>query len=251
MPRLRRQILLQRRYRDRNQLDSVSIPEVIDECDIDSGYFATMEYIGLLTCNRFIERAGLNSLERLAHLLWQVIEQELSWSQDRSIECRLFVDKIEDIRRRTHARASEQVDSRLDSIRSWFESQGSLTLPCSVCHGDLTLSNILVSPDGTRLAMIDFLDSFVDSPVLDMVKLRQDTLFGWSTRLAADPLAQPRACQAMHHLDRLLHSRFVSCPFYNRYHTGLQSLNLARTLPYLHEASMRQFVVTSISHLGF
>lgn len=250
-PRLKRQMLLQRRYRERNRIDSVSIPAVIDERDVDAGYSATMEYIGLLTCTQFIARASIESLERLAMLLWQVIEQELAWALPRPIDAGVFVAKLEEIRCRTHARSSEQIDSRLDSIRSWFESQGTLVLPSSMCHGDLTLSNILVSPDGDRIALIDLLDSFVESPVLDMVKLRQDTLFGWSSRLADEPTDKIRAALALRHLDRLLHARFLSCASYSRYHTGLQSLNLARTLPYLRDASMRQFVITSISQLGY
>jgi tRNA A-37 threonylcarbamoyl transferase component Bud32 len=250
-PRLQRQIELQRAYRTRNNLAGVVIPEVISECTERGGFTATMEYIGLFNCNQFLEQAGIDELQQLASLLWQVIEQELAWADVHAVPCGAFVDKIEEIRRRARFRASEQVECRLDSIRTWFESQGELSLPTAVCHGDLTLSNVLVSAAGDRIALIDFLDSFVLSPVLDMVKLRQDTLLGWSIRLAGVISDRVRPELALGHLDRLLHARFMRCSAYNRYHTGLQALNLARTLPYLHDASMRQFVITAISRLGF
>lgn len=249
-PRLRRQTELQQAYRSRNALPNVVVPEILDLSGEHGGFTATMEYIGLFTCNQFLERAGITELSRFGSLLWQVIEQELSWSSGRSIECGAFVEKVEEIRRRTRSRPSEQIDWHLDSIRTWFESQGELMLPIATSHGDLTLSNVLVSAAGDRLALIDFLDGFVDSPVLDMVKLRQDTLFGWSMRIA-EVQNRVRPQLALGHLDRLLHARFITCQAYNRYHTGLQALNLARTLPYLDDASMRQFVVSAISRLGF
>lgn len=250
-PRLRRQIARQQEYRRRNSIDNLTVPNIIEQHDREDRYSVTMEYIGLLPFHRFLDRAGTEPLARFADSLWHAIDQEMSWAIEHEFTSDVFINKIEEIRTRTKAKPTEHIASRLDSIRTWFESQGHLVLPTSMCHGDLTLSNVLVSPDGSRIALIDFLDSFVDSPILDMVKLRQDTLFGWSLQLTPDVADPVRADLALRHLDRLLHAQFMSCTSYNRYHTGLQALNLARTLPYLGDASMRQFVTTSISRLGF
>ena len=46
------------------------------------------------------------------------------------------------------------------------------------CHGDMTFENVIVSEDGIYL--IDFLDSFVDSPVIDRAKMLQDAFCYWS-----------------------------------------------------------------------
>jgi len=51
-------------------------------------------------------------------------------------------------------------------------------LPCSFCHGDLTLANILFG--SKHLYFLDFLDSYVDSFVIDLVKLKQDLYWGWA-----------------------------------------------------------------------
>ena len=43
----------------------------------------------------------------------------------------------------------------------------------NVCHGDLTLSNLIFK--NNEIYCIDFLDSFIDSPIIDLVKLKQDS----------------------------------------------------------------------------
>lgn len=51
----------------------------------------------------------------------------------------------------------------------------------SPCHGDLTLENIIVTPN-KKLYLIDFLDSFYDSWMIDVAKLLQDLDLKWSFR---------------------------------------------------------------------
>jgi hypothetical protein len=57
----------------------------------------------------------------------------------------------------------------------------SALLPVGVPHGDLTLSNILVHPSGRGpVWVIDPGNIYMNSLVLDLAKMRQDTHFGWS-----------------------------------------------------------------------
>lgn len=51
----------------------------------------------------------------------------------------------------------------------------------SPCHGDLTLENIIITTD-KKLYLIDFLDSFYNSWLIDIAKLFQDLELGWSFR---------------------------------------------------------------------
>jgi len=48
----------------------------------------------------------------------------------------------------------------------------------SFCHGDFTLVNMIYS--NNYIYLIDFLDSFIDSPLIDLVKLKQDLYHNWS-----------------------------------------------------------------------
>lgn len=60
-------------------------------------------------------------------------------------------------------------------------SSHDLTLPISKCHGDLTLSNIKIT-DKNQIALFDFLECEINSPLQDAAKLVQDFVYGWSFR---------------------------------------------------------------------
>jgi len=51
-------------------------------------------------------------------------------------------------------------------------------IPHSFCHGDLTLSNILFGKK--KIFLLDFLDSYIESWIIDLVKLKQDLFYFWS-----------------------------------------------------------------------
>ncbi len=52
-------------------------------------------------------------------------------------------------------------------------------LPLGRCHGDLTFSNLLFG--NGNIAVIDFNDTPVSSPIFDVIKLRQDAKFHWTS----------------------------------------------------------------------
>jgi len=54
-------------------------------------------------------------------------------------------------------------------------------IPKTFCHGDLTFSNIIFHPN--RLYFIDFLDSYIDSFICDLVKIKQDLYYFWNLKI--------------------------------------------------------------------
>eukprot|EP00744_Colponema_vietnamica_P017832 GILI01025106.1.p1 GENE.GILI01025106.1~~GILI01025106.1.p1 ORF type:complete len:440 (+),score=77.59 GILI01025106.1:48-1367(+) len=88
-------------------------------------------------------------------------------------------------------------------LRDKGQASRHIRIPLGTCHGDFTLSNVLVltpltgdglplspraqSKETFRIALIDFLDSFVESPLADMAKLCQDLKYGWTLRLMSTP----------------------------------------------------------------
>jgi hypothetical protein len=64
-------------------------------------------------------------------------------------------------------------DDSLEIIKnqSWIVSDG-------YCHGDLTFENVIIN--NNEVYLIDFLDSFVDCPLVDESKMLQDAFCYWS-----------------------------------------------------------------------
>jgi hypothetical protein len=73
------------------------------------------------------------------------------------------------------------VDSSIASaftilLESWKRRE---PVPIGFCHGDLTLSNALFMSHA--ITLIDWSPTFIDTPLLDWIKLRQDTLHYWTS----------------------------------------------------------------------
>jgi thiamine kinase-like enzyme len=98
-------------------------------------------------------------------------------------------------------------------------------VPLSYCHGDLTFENVIINSKGT-LYLIDFLDSFINTRLIDYSKILQDLLFMWSWR---NDNNKPYAKLVL--LQEFLKENLSDSDYDNSYH--LMKINLLRILPYV------------------
>jgi len=143
-----------------------------------------------------------------------------------------------------HAAAISAAAERLDDM-DW---QG---VPGSICHGDLTLENMLVCQKRGAV-FIDCDDCFASSYWLDVAKLFQDVTGHWCLRnLYLADQAGRDLLNAVQRLDRLAPalralvalmepSLAIRLPQF-------AALHLFRTLPYTQDEKLVAFVLTRIS----
>jgi len=100
------------------------------------------------------------------------------------------------------------------------------------CHGDLTLNNIL--SDGSNIVIIDFLDSFIDSPIIDIIKIQQDTCNYWSILLKerGDFSSYKKTLSVYSYINERLGAANIKC---RKWVAVLEILNYMRILPYAAE----------------
>lgn len=122
-------------------------------------------------------------------------------------------------------------------------------LPVGECHGDLTLSNMIVA--SRNVYLLDFLDSFVETPVIDLAKLRQDTKFGWSVFIdpGIAPHQEMKLRQALEYLDRKIR-KFIEDAGLLAWYEFFEQLNLARIVPYLSRETERLFIDECLRKAG-
>ncbi len=100
-------------------------------------------------------------------------------------------------------------------------------IPVGACHGDLTLCNVVVTPS-QDVYLLDFGNPFIKSPILDLIKLRQDTQHRWITLFTdVDERMLEKADRYL--VERFSKSSILNCPYY-RY---LDLLSLLRIVPYI------------------
>ena len=103
-----------------------------------------------------------------------------------------------------------------------------IDIPKSFCHGDLTVSNLLFH--SKKVYLIDFLDSYIDTFLLDLIKLKQDLYYKWVLKI--NDVENLRISQCFNYLwdyIELEYNQYVNTDIFQ----VLDVINFIRIEPYL------------------
>ena len=212
------------------------IPRIVKE-DFSDGYSAYMQYFRCSNIVQYLHRAGKPDLDALVKKLCDFIEFCLTRCELVTIDKSLLLNKFNSID--TPSGMRQKLDSYLDE---------DITIPVGVCHGDLTLSNVLIEPESNNFVLIDFLDSFIESPIVDIAKIRQDTKHGWSSFIYPEKHDKIKIGLSLEYLDNKFTEYFKSYEFYKHYEL-FQFMNLVRILPYAKQTKTSNFLMKQICSL--
>lgn len=97
------------------------------------------------------------------------------------------------------------------------------------CHGDLTMSNVMFSKE--NIALIDWHDRVPSSPIFDLIKLRQDALYDWTSCVHGKKHDVNKVRLINGYMDATLRERFGK--LINGYvFVVLEAINYVRILQY-------------------
>lgn len=190
-------------------------PKVFAQGYIDGYFYFDMEYVVGVKLSDYIYQ---NPISRVYPKLDAVLDFIRANNTIENQSTQVFIEsKLTHIQPHT-SQVLEYKQFEVDSV------------PVSYCHGDLTLENIIVASDGT-LYVIDFLDSYINSRLVDYSKLMQDLYFLWSWRNQNNvPLTKVVLLR-----DYLAHT-IDDIEFAKAYQ--LMRINLLRILPYIEKNSI-------------
>jgi tRNA A-37 threonylcarbamoyl transferase component Bud32 len=97
------------------------------------------------------------------------------------------------------------------------------------CHGDFTLSNIIFSG---KYYIIDFLDNIYETPLVDLIKIKQDVEHNFYCTLIKTQNSKLKIC--LDYINSRLNETFASIINDHRY-VWFSVFNLLRILPYLED----------------
>lgn len=147
----------------------------------DGLFYFDMEYVYGMTLAEYIKSMEIGKVHRLVDILVENLvpktERKLGNSEKKQING-IFEKKLSSLDGILAKKNNPVVNEALDILHSHDWSKFTPT----VCHGDMTLENILIKNE--EIYFIDFLDSFYDSWLLDIGTLFQDVQVMWSYRYA-------------------------------------------------------------------
>ena len=216
-------------------------PQIYKDGIKQGKYFFTMEYIPYKTFDQAFKFADKMYLDRISEKIILFIKNNTTGIKKFSKD--IVISKFEST---NHKIKKKNVN--LTYLQDLFYSlEANLELPTGDCHGDLTFSNLLF--DNEDIMVIDFLDTYLDSPIQDIVKIKQDTQFFWSLRMLNYHYDQVKIIQCLNYLDKKLEMEFSNLDYYVKYYKIFQILNLMRIIPYCDNNNDISFLENRIKKL--
>lgn len=229
----------------------IRIPQIFNIDHDENHVSVKMEYIYSKNFIEYFETAGFEQISYFIKALKIFLEWEIKVSPIELISKNIFLNKFIDVKNKIEKNSLLKNDKEImtiieESYKS-FKKMEDMSIPIGHCHGDLTFSNILFN--GNNYFLIDFLDSFIESPIIDMVKLRQDSYYRWSALMYKEKFDVCRFQIVTNKIDKLLNEYFSQYSWYNQYYYYFQLMNLLRILQYAKEEKVILFLKQHIKNL--
>jgi tRNA A-37 threonylcarbamoyl transferase component Bud32 len=207
-------------------VEGIECPYVIQSGLNESGleYF-TMEYVTGKDYRDFLNYSSPEEIRLFTDSIFKYIEKirysESKYTKDEFTDAcvnklRLISNHIPDLD------FCQFVESKIKELKS-------VEIPMSFCHGDLTLSNILFSKK--TIFLLDFLDSYIESWVIDLVKLKQDLFYFWSILRDDENDPSLRLMQVSLKIWNSIEKKYSDVVFSDEFKI-LEALNFLRIYPY-------------------
>jgi tRNA A-37 threonylcarbamoyl transferase component Bud32 len=177
--------------------DIIKTPRIIDSGITDDGnFYFDMEYIKGINLCEYFRKNSSNDCIKIIKIL-----------TNRNKNYKINIKN--EIKEKLNSLKVNKEDHEMILSCDWIVDSG-------YCHGDLTFENIIIS--NSDLYLIDFLDSFVDAPIIDESKLLQDSFCYWSF---SDSLYVPKT------------KLFKICELFDtKQHFCMLLVHLLRIIPY-------------------
>lgn len=220
----------------------ISAAEVLDFKIHESSAELLMPYVEGITGRTFLIHATRNIAQVLSKTLSTLIYTELNNSCEEVVDLSLFKVKIQSVVESTSDRDLRSLVGRAMDKLKMLPLQ--MKFPIGPCHGDLTISNIILD-QVSGVTLIDFLDTYLETPLQDVAKLKQDFIYGWSFRKEPDSLGVKAKIFCRYHLPQAM---LQVEKMYPRQVWLMTLMTLVRIAPYVKDHNTKQWLEKSIKH---
>ena len=198
-------------------------PKVLD---IQSNKFE-MEYISGYSFSQFLTSASKRDLDGFINKIDGYLKENIIG--ELNVPIQLFINKI------------KSIDFNSDLLLSKIKDKKDIKIKVGLSHGDMTLSNMIFAED---IYLIDFLDSYIESPTMDIVKLRQDTHLYWSLNMVNDITDLTKIKLGLNYVDNWITDNYPVEDY-----ELFQIINLLRIYPYTTDDKIKSYLQNNINTL--
>jgi len=245
--RLKKQIQKQEYFLNhQNDFIMISIPKILTK--YKDKYI--IEYIYSYDIIQYLNIMNINHINKFININIQFIKTLLKNSNKIKINQQIIIEKINMIQNKL--RSSLLLNNKNDNHKIILKSIQYLydhinifnnEIPINICHGDLTFSNMLINYDH-KLYLIDFLDNFIESPIMDIIKLRQDTKYKYILQLYNHNYDKNRINILFNYMNTKIENEFQE---YESYFEYLDLMNFLRILQYSKNEKITKYIIKNLN----
>ena len=232
------------------ELQHIRIPQIVNVHRDERSVVVKMEYVYSKNFVGYFEYAGFEQIAYFTKALKMFLDYEIKNSSVQTVKAEILRQKFAGVSEKTKANMTLKDDIEVHDIlkksEKIFANSSDMKLPIGKCHGDLTFSNILFN--GNNYYLIDFLDSFIESPLLDIVKIRQDSAYQWSQLMFTGEYDRLRLKIVADKIDSDI-VKYASQFEWYKYYAIFQLMNFLRVLQYAHEKRVIDYLKRIIKQL--
>lgn len=240
--RLQNQLIKQQEHH--TPIKTITTPLVRNYGYKDGLFYFYMDYYNCLSFSELFEKKNYTYIERCFTNIVDYVDNNILYAINMNVTSQIH-DKYSSMR----SKLKSKLKIELDSLDKYVYSSRDVVIPIGKNHGDLTMSNVLFDDNNNKIIFIDFLDSFIESPLNDITKLRQDTYYRWSLNLVEEKRDVTKLNIIFDKLDSLVVARFSKYSFYVKYYDLYQLINILRVLQYATNDGTVNFLNNCINNL--
>ena len=184
----------------------------------------------------WITKATSNQIYDLEKIILEYFSSIINNSEKKEFDYNIWKNKLENLFYKINDIEIKNIIFYLNGIK--FKNK----LYYGNYHGDFTLTNLFVSNNKNNIEIdaIDFLDSFIHSPINDLVKIRQDTKHLWTLNLIRNfnKIDTNRVLILLNHMDIQIEKFINKNKILSEYYLPFQLINLIRIIPYIKDENI-------------
>ena len=215
-----------------------------------------MDFIAGFPLPIFLSECGSASVAstaiRIKKFMNDVLEQSVQtiWSRELHTKLEEKIFSIQFSLKESPVELLAAVKTSCDMALSISHRFIGLSVPLGVCHGDLTLTNIIADTSG-QLYGVDVLDTFLETPLQDFAALFQDVSLYWYELVMQVPdVAKVRTRLTMQHIRGVIVSQFRQESWWPFVEAFLL-LKISRIAPYVyHNSKETDWVINSLKNIS-
>jgi thiamine kinase-like enzyme len=223
----------------------IQCPKIYGDGFWEGLYFFDMEFIQGLDGVSFLASADNDDIKRFCEKILDNFRftSKISVSQNSvppDFLPSLYFYKLISIFDKSHYEFPLALQAKLFLRLKEFIGIGNID--STLCHGDFTLENLIISNDGEIYAC-DFLDSPFEHYWQDIAKFFQDIEGGWYLR-KSPPISRYVLSYIKHRIYAYIGE---NAPPYLKVHPVLMAINFARIIPYAQNQEDYNFIISRVA----